>query len=79
MRADLPLMKNVFTPLVKIFLLLLWVKAAVWATDAAIQNRIYWLGMTKLIFSNEELNGIIKIIKSLEDAGLLIKGVSETA
>ena len=34
--------------------------------------------MTTLIISNEEMNDVIKIIKSLEDAGLLIKCVSET-
>ena len=34
--------------------------------------------MATLIISNEEMNDIMKIIKSLEDAGLLIKGVSET-
>ena len=31
-----------------------------------------------LIISNEEMNDIMKIIKSLEESGLLIKGVSET-
>ena len=35
-------------------------------------------GNTTLIISNEEMNDIIKIIKSLEESGLLIKGVSET-
>ena len=30
-----------------------------------------------LIISNEEMNGIKKIVKSLEEFGLLIKGVSE--
>ena len=34
--------------------------------------------MTILIISNEELNDIIKIVKSLEESGLLIKAVSET-
>ena len=34
--------------------------------------------MTKLIISNEEINDIIKIVKSLEESGLLIKGVSKT-
>ena len=28
--------------------------------------------------SNEEMEDIIKIVKSLEDSGLLIEGVSET-
>ena len=31
-----------------------------------------------LITSNEEMNDIMKIVKSLEESGLLIKGVSET-
>ena len=31
-----------------------------------------------MIFLNEELDDIMKIVTSLEDAGLLIKGVSET-
>ena len=33
---------------------------------------------TTLIISNEEMNDITKIVKSLEESGLLIKGVSET-
>ena len=35
-------------------------------------------GMTTLIISNDEMNDILKIVKSLEDSGLLLKGVSET-
>ena len=31
-----------------------------------------------LIISNDEIHDIINIIKSLEDFGLLIKGVTET-
>ena len=34
--------------------------------------------MTTLIISNEEMNDIMKITKSLEESWLLIKGVSET-
>ena len=34
-------------------------------------------GTTTIIISNEEMNDIMKIIKSLEESGLLIKGVSE--
>ena len=33
---------------------------------------------TTLIISNIEIEGIIKIVKSLEDSVLLLKGVSET-
>ena len=31
-----------------------------------------------LIISNDEINNIIKIVKSLEDSGLLVKRVTET-
>ena len=33
---------------------------------------------TTWIISNEEMNDIVKIVKSLEKSSLLIKGVSET-
>ena len=33
---------------------------------------------TTLIISNWEMNDIMKIVKSLEESGFLIKGVSET-
>ena len=35
-------------------------------------------GTTTLVISNEEMNDIMKLVKSLEESGLLIKGVSET-
>ena len=41
-------------------------------------KKILGLGNTTLIISNNEIEDIIKIIKSLEDSGLLLKGVSET-
>ena len=34
--------------------------------------------MTTLLISNEQVNVIMKIVKSLEESGLLIKGFSET-
>ena len=34
--------------------------------------------MTTLITSNNEMKDIIKIVKSLEDSGLLLKGATET-
>ena len=34
--------------------------------------------MAKLITSNNEIEEIIKIVKSLEDSGLLVEGVTET-
>ena len=36
------------------------------------------VGTTTLIISNDEINDIIKIFKSLENSGVLLKGVSET-
>ena len=35
-------------------------------------------GTATLIISNDEMNDIIKIVKSLEDSGVLLKGVRET-
>ena len=34
--------------------------------------------MITLIISNDEINGFIKIVKSIEDSGLLLKRVTET-
>ena len=34
--------------------------------------------MTALMISNEEMNDIMKKVKSLEQSGLLIKGISKT-
>ena len=34
--------------------------------------------MTALIISNKEVDDIMKIVKSLKESGLLIKGVSKT-
>ena len=48
------------------------------AIDAASHKKMFGSGMTTLIISNEEMNDILKIIKSLEESGLLTKGVSET-
>ena len=47
-------------------------------TDAVIQKKLYGLPMTTLIISNKEMDNIMKILISLEESNLLIKGVSET-
>ena len=39
---------------------------------------MYGSDMTTLTVSNEEINVIMKMVKSIEESGLLIKGVSET-
>ena len=46
-------------------------------TDEIIHNKTFGLGMTTLVFSNEGLNNIMKIIKSLRERGLLVKDTSE--
>ena len=52
--------------------------AAASVTNAAIHKKMFGSGMTTLIISNEELNDIMKIVKSLEESGWLIKGASQT-
>ena len=71
-------MKNLVTLLARSALLLLGLTAAASVTDANIQKKIFGLGTTTLIFLNEDLNEIKKIIKSFEDSGLLIEDVTET-
>ena len=70
-------MSNVITPLAKSALIPLGLKAA----DAGIHKKVLGSGNNghiTLIISNYEINDIIKIVKSLEDSGLLLKGVTET-
>ena len=70
-------MKSVLKPLPKNILIPFRLTAAESATDAAIQKKIFgWSTTTSIIF-NEKINDIMKI-KSLEESGLYIKGVSET-
>ena len=58
MTAGLPLMKTVVTPLTKSVLISLGLTAAMSATDAVIQNKIYRSGTTTLIISNEKMEDI---------------------
>ena len=51
--------------------------AAATATDSSIQKTILGSGTTALIISNEEMVDIMKIVKPLEESGLLIKDFSE--
>ena len=71
-------MKNILKPLAKSVLILLGLTAVASARDAAIHKKIFGSGNTTLVISNEEMNDIMKIINSLEESGLLIKGVSQT-
>ena len=48
------------------------------AADDGIRKKVLGSGAKTLIILNNEMEYIIKIVKSLEDSGLLLKGVSET-
>ena len=56
----------------------LGVTAAASAIDAGIQKKIHGSGTTTLIFSNEEMNFIMKTVQALEDSNILLKGVTKT-
>ena len=75
----LPLIKNAIRSLAKSVLIPLGLTAAAAAADAGIHKKILGSGNnTTLIISNNEIEGIINIVKSLEDSGLLLKGITET-
>ena len=81
LKTGLPLIKNVIKPLAKSVLIPLGLTAAASAADAEIHKKILVPGHnhpsssashnTALIISNDEIGDIIKIVKSLEDSGLL--------
>ena len=69
MKVALPLVKNVLAPL--------GLTASMSAIDGSIQKKIHGSGI-KLAFEEEDMNDIMKIIKALENSGILLKGVSKT-
>ena len=79
LRTGLALMERVIQPLAKSVLITLGLTVAASAADAGIHKKILGPGHNiTLIISNDELKDILKIVKSLEDSELLLKGVSET-
>ena len=70
-------MKSLLKTLAKSVLIPLDLTAAA-AADAAIHKKMFGTGTATLIILNEEMNDVMKIIKSLAEPGLLIKGVSQT-
>ena len=70
MKVAMPLAKNVLAPL--------GLTAAMSAIDGSIKKRMLGSGATTLIISNDEMDDILKISKSLENSGVLLNGVSET-
>ena len=79
LKTGLPLISKVIEPLAKSVLIPLGLTEAASLADAGINKKILASGnTTALIISSDEINNIIKIVKSLEDSGLLLKGVTET-
>ena len=77
LKTGLPLIKNVIKPLAKSVLIPLGLNAAA-AADAGMHEKILGPGSTTtLIISNDKIEDIIKIAKSLEDSSLLLKGVTK--
>ena len=70
-------MKSVIQPLAKRVLIPLGLTAAVSAADAGIHKNILGSGHNTTLISNDEMRDILKIVKFLENSGLLLKGVSE--
>ena len=70
MKVAMPLAKNVLAPL--------GLSAAMSAIDGSIKKKMLGAVTTTLIISNDEVDDILKIVKSLEDSNVLLKGVSET-
>ena len=65
-------------PLPKSVLIPLGSTAVASVADAGIHKKILGSANTTLIISNNEMEDIIKIVKSFEDSGLFWKGVTET-
>ena len=79
LKTGLPLIKrNMRQLLTKSVLIPLGITAAAFPAHAKKYRKILGSGTTTLIISNKEMEYIIKKVKSLEDSGVLIKGVSET-
>ena len=70
MKVAILLAKNVLASL--------GITAAASAIDAGIQKKIHGSRTTILIISNEEMNGIMKIVQALEDSNISLKGVTKT-
>ena len=73
----MPLTEDVFKSLAKSVLISLGLITAASATNAATLKKMLGSGFTTLIIYNKEMNDIMKIVKSLEESGLLIKSVKK--
>ena len=73
LKPGIPLLKSVIKPLG-----LLGLTTASSAIDAGIQKKLYGSGSKNLVVSNDDIQDVLKIVKSLEDSRLLLKGVTKT-
>ena len=78
LKAELLLIKNLITPLAKSVLILLGLTPVASAADAGIHKKILGSGNTTLVISNKDMDNLMKIVKSLEDSGLLLKRFTES-
>ena len=73
LKSGLPLLKSVIK-----LLGMLGLTAAASATDATINKKILGSGNhTTIIISNDDLNDLLEVIKSLEKNGILLDGITE--
>ena len=77
LKTGLSLMKNLRKPWGKNVLIPLGLTAAS-AADTGVHKKILRLRVRTLIISNEQIDDIMKIVKSQEDSGSFIKFVKET-
>ena len=73
-KHGLSLIGSVLKPSTKSVLIPLRLMAAASPAYAAVHKKMFGT----LIISNEEMPDVMKIVKSLEESGLLLKGNSET-
>ena len=79
LKTGLLLMKSVIQPLATSILIPLRLTVAAYAADVGIHKKILGSGhITTLIISNDEMEDVLKIGKSLEDSGLILEAVSQT-
>ena len=79
LKTSLKLMKSVIQPLAKSLLIPLGLTAAASVADAVIHKQILESGHnTTLIISNDEME-MMEIVRSLEDSGIILEGLSETS
>ena len=63
------LIGNVLKPLAKSVLIPLGLTEVASGTDIGIHEKMFGSGVTTFIVSNEEMNDIMEIVKSLEESG----------